>query len=204
MKVLVACEFSGVVREAFRALGHDAWSCDLLTSANTEHHYQGDVMDIIDAGWDLMIAHPPCTYLTCAQNKWFLPQYAHRFPNRRQDQDKGIEFFLRFATTGIPLVCIENPIGVMSTHYRKPDQIIQPYQFGHDARKSTCLWLTGLPKLQHTNVVPVTLHKTKGGNTMSMWHMQCGSATNQPERARLRSITFQGIANAMAHQWGAL
>jgi hypothetical protein len=150
----------------------------------------------------MMIAHPPCTYLTCAQNKWYLPRYAKRFPNRLQQQKEGAEFFLKFTQTCIPKVVIENPIGRMSTLYRKPDQIIQPYEFGHDARKSTCLWLTGLPKLVATNVVPVTLHRTKSGNVMSAWHVKLGNSRDKVLRAHLRSVTFQGIADAMAEQWG--
>lgn len=202
MRVLVACEFSGVVRDAFRKRGHDAWSCDLLPAETEGPHIQGDVLQVLGNGWDLMIAHPPCTYLTCAQNKWYKPEYADRFPDRRKRQQEGIEFFLEFTRTTIPRVAIENPIGVMSTHYRKPDQIIQPYEFGHDARKATCLWLKGLPKMIPTKVVPVTLHRTKGGNTMSRWHVTLGNSRDKVRRAQLRSITFQGIADAMADQWG--
>lgn len=205
-RVLIACEFSGIVRDAFAARGHDAWSCDLLPSESLGNHYQRHIEDILrqDINWDLMIAHPPCTYLTCAQNKWYLPQYADRFPDRRQRQAKAIEFFLGLTRTSIGRVCIENPIGVMSTHYRKPDQIIQPYEYGHDAKKSTALWLTNLPRLRPTNRVPVTLHRTKGGNVMSKWHMTTGSASNKAHRAHLRSVTFKGIADAMADQWGDL
>lgn len=204
MRVLVACEFSGVAREAFRKRGHDAWSCDLLPAADgSPHHFQDDVLNYYLADdWDLMIAHPPCTYLTCAQNKWMLPRYADRFPNRKQQQREGIEFFLELASSSIPRIAIENPVGIMSTHYCKPDQIIEPYHYGHDARKKTALWLTGLPKLIPTNIVVPTIVTTRGGNTMSKWHVNCGQASNMAERAMLRSVTFQGIANAMAEQWG--
>lgn len=202
MRVLVACEFSGIVRDAFAKRGHDAWSCDLLPTEKPGNHIQDDVLKHLDEGWDLMIAHPPCTYLTCAGNKWFGPKYRLRFPNREAQMKEGASFFMRFTQTKIPKVAIENPIGRMSSLFRKPDQIIQPFQFGHDARKATALWLFGLSKLRGTNLVPVTIHTTKSGNTMSMWHIKCGRAGNQKERAHLRSITFQGIADAMAEQWG--
>lgn len=203
MRVLVACEFSGIVRDAFRAKGHDAWSCDLLPTEAEGPHIQGDVLEHLDDGWDLMVAHPPCTYLTCAQNKWFRPEYAARFPDRRERQEAAAKFFLSFVEAHIPMIAVENPIGRMSTLYRRPDQIIQPYQFGHDARKATCMWLKGLPVLKPTCIVPVTIHRTRGGNTMSAWHVSCGQH-NKRERARLRSLTFQGIADAMAEQWGGL
>lgn len=205
MRVLVACEFSGIVRDAFIAKGHDAWSCDLLptTSGDSEHHFEGSVEYLFNNTWDLMIAHPPCTYLTCAGNKWFGPKYRDRFPRRQEQQEEAVKFFLLLADWGIPKMCIENPVGIMSTRYRKPDQIIQPYQFGHDARKTTCLWLRGLPKLKPTKIVEPTIVQTAGGNTMSKWHVDCGHY-NRKDRARLRSITFQGIANAMADQWGSL
>ena len=202
MKVLVACEFSGIVRDAFIAKGHDAWSCDLLpTESRVERHITGDVRAVLDGKWDLMIAHPPCTYLTCAGNKWFGPKHKTRFPHREEQRKEATAFFLYLANSGVPKMCIENPVGVMSTRYRKPDQIIQPYQFGHDARKTTCLWLHGLPKLKPTKIVVPTIVRTAGGNTMSQWHVDCGHY-NRKERSRLRSITFQGIANAMAEQWG--
>jgi len=202
MRVLVACEFSGIVRDAFKAKGHDAWSCDLLPTERPGNHIQGDVLAHLNDGWDLMIAHPPCTYLTCAGNKWFGPKFKERFPNRLQQMKDGAEFFMNFAKTNIKKWAIENPIGRMSSLWKKPEQVIQPYHYGHDARKATCLWLFGLPKLRPTNIVPVTIHTTKSGKTMSAWHMKCGTASNQKERAHLRSKTFQGIANAMADQWG--
>lgn len=201
MNVLIACEFSGIVREAFRARGHNAWSCDLLPSSISGPHIQDNVLKHLNTYWDLMIAFPPCTYLTCAQNKWHKPEYRERFPNRRAQQTMAAMFFLALVAAPIKRIVIENPIGRMSSLYRKPDQIIQPYQFGHDARKATCLWLDDVPRLKPTQVVPVTIHRTRGGNTMSMWHVKCGQVHRQEERARLRSITFQGIADAMADQW---
>jgi hypothetical protein len=201
MRVLVACEFSGTVRDAFAARGHDAWSCDLLPTERPGNHIQDDVLKHLE-GWDLMIAHPPCTYLTCAGNKWFGEKYRDRFPDRLRQMEEGAAFFMHFTTTNIPKVVIENPIGRMSSIWRKADQIIQPYQFGHDARKATCLWLKGLPKLEPTEIVVPTIHTTKSGKTMSTWHVKCGSASDKVLRARLRSKTFQGVADAMAAQWG--
>ena len=201
MRVLIACEFSGRVRDAFIAKGHDAWSCDLLPTEKPGQHIQGDVLEILEDGWDLMIAHPPCTYLTCAGNKWFKPEYINRWPDRQERRNKAVSFFITLADTNIPRICIENPIGIISSLWGKPDQIIQPWQFGHDARKATCLWLKNLPLLKSTKIVQPTIVTTKGGNTMSAWHVKCGHF-NRKERAKLRSITFQGIANAMAEQWG--
>lgn len=149
MKVLVACEQSGTVRRAFRKRGHQAISCDLLPASdgNTEHHYQGDVFDIIDAGWDMMLAFPPCTHLAVSGARWF--------PEKRADGRQGaaIEFFMRLANANIPKIAIENPVGIMSSEWRKPDQIIQPFEYGDSARKKTCLWLKGLPHLVPTNIV---------------------------------------------------
>lgn len=148
MKILVACEMSGVVRTAFESFGHDATSCDLLPTEIPGKHYQGDVFDIIADGWDMMIAFPPCTHLAVSG--------ARHFAEKREDgrQSEGISFFMRLAMyPGIPKVCIENPVGIMSTHYRKPDQIIQPYEYGHPESKKTCLWLQGLPPLMPTNVL---------------------------------------------------
>ena len=153
MKVLIACECSGTVREAFNAKGHDAWSCDLLPSDIEGNHIQEDILKVIKEPWDLMIAHPPCTYLTVTGNKWFKPEYATRFPTRQQDRLDAISFFMALAKADIPKICIENPIGIMSTTYRKPNQIIQPFQFGEPHAKKTCLWLKKLMPLMHTKVV---------------------------------------------------
>jgi hypothetical protein len=189
MKVLVACEFSGVVREAFKARGHDAWSCDLLPTEIEGQHIQGDVLDVINQGWDLMIAHPPCTYLTISANKWYKPEFADRFPERYKDRYKAIVFFMQLMCADIPKIAVENPIGIMSSCFRKPDQVIQPWMFGHGETKATCLWLKWLLPLHHTNIVDgreQKLHKLPPSK----------------DRWKLRSITYQGIADAMAEQWG--
>jgi hypothetical protein len=194
MKVLVACEFSGTVREAFRRLGHDAWSCDLLPNEGEiypKKHHQGDVLEILNMDWDLMIAHPPCTYLTISANKWYKPEFTSRFPTRYQDRYKAIVFFMRLMFANIPKIAVENPIGIMSSCYRKPDQVIQPWMFGHGETKATCLWLKGLPPLKPTNIVDgreQKLHKLPPSK----------------DRWKLRSVTYQGIADAMAEQWGSL
>lgn len=215
MKVLIACEYSGVVRNAFIAKGHDAWSVDLLPTDQhpVEKHYQGDIRDIINNGWDLMIAHPPCTYLCVSGSGWFyhpedknLPIQQRRphpkYPNRRKDQKEAIEFFMMLANTNIPKIAVENPIGVISKVWRKPDQIIQPYQFGEEASKATCLWLKGLPKLVPTKIVGRGEFIThKSGVKKPKWF---ADALKLPplERMKARSKTFQGIADAMAEQWG--
>ena len=202
MRVLIACEFSGTVRDAFIAKGHDAMSCDLMPTDKPGPHYQGDVFDIINDGWDLMIAHPPCTYLTVTGNKWFKPEYAGRFPTRHLDREDAAKFFLALANSNIPKIAIENPIGVMSTRYRKPDQIIHPWQFGHEASKSTCLWLKGLPNLVPTNIVGKGEFITyKSGKRMTKWYADAASLSPK-EREKVRNTTFQGIADAMANQWG--
>jgi len=202
LKVLVACEFSGTVREAFAKRGHDAWSCDLEPTDVPGNHYQGSVFDILDGGgWDLMIAHPPCTYLTVTGNKWMKDEYKDRFPTRQQDRKNAIEFFMRLANANIPMIAIENPIGIMSTTWRKPNQIIHPWQFGHEASKSTCLWLKNLPKLNPTNVVGKgEFIEYKSGKRMTKWYADAASLKPK-ERAKIRNKTFQGIADAMAAQW---
>jgi len=183
MRVLVACEYSGVVRDAFIARGHDAMSCDLLPTDVPGPHYQGDVRDVLGDGWDLMIGHPPCDHLAVSGARWF---EAKRADGRQQ---AAIEFFLLLAQADIPRIALENPVSIMSSHYRKPDQIIQPWQFGHGETKATCLWLQNLPKLTPTDVVDgreARVHKMPPG----------------PNRWKERSRTFSGIANAMADQWG--
>ena len=192
MKVLVACEFSGIVREAFVKRGHDAWSCDLLPTEIPGNHYTGDVFDIINYGWDMMIAHPPCTHLAVSGAK--------HFAKKRADgrQQEGIDLFMRFTDTNIPMVAIENPIGIMSTLWRKPDQIIHPWQFGDAFEKTTCLWLKGLPVLLPTSIVSKgEFVTTPSGKRLPKWYSDNKSAKN-------RSRTFRGIADAMAEQWGAL
>jgi hypothetical protein len=205
MRVLVACEFSGAVRDAFIGGGHDAMSCDLLPNETPGPHYQGSVMDILNDGWDLMIAHPPCTYLTLTGNKWFRPEYAERFPTRHKDREDAVEFFMALANAPIPRIAIENPIGIMSSRYRKPNQIIQPWEYGHETTKATCLWLKGLPNLVPTNIVSKgEVVISKSGNRMSRWYYETSKITLKGGlRAKARSVTFQGIADAMASQWGA-
>ena len=196
MKVLIACEFSGSVRNAFTALGHDAMSCDLEPSSTLGKHYQGDVFDIINDGWDLMIAHPPCTHLAVSG--------ARHFAKKRADgrQQQGIDFFLKLADCNIPRYAIENPIGIMSSVYRKPEQIIQPWQYGHDTTKATCLWLKGLPLLKPTNIVDKGgVWIAKSGKRMSQWFYE-SSLLPPKEREKMRNTTFKGIADAMAQQWG--
>jgi hypothetical protein len=205
MRVLVACEFSGAVRDAFIRGGHDAMSCDLLPNETPGPHYQGSVMDILDDGWDLMVAHPPCTYLTLTGNKWFRPEFAERFPTRHQDRADAVEFFMALVNAPIPKIAIENPIGIMSSRYRKPNQIIQPWQYGHETTKATCLWLKGLPNLMPTNIVSKgEVVVSKSGNRMSRWYYETSMLPlKNGIRAKARSVTFQGIADAIADQWGA-
>jgi site-specific DNA-cytosine methylase len=197
MKILVACEFSGIVREAFKAKGHDAWSCDLLPTEIPGQHIQGDVLEILNDGWDLMIAHPPCTHLACSGAAWF--------KNKRRQQDEAVRFFAMIMFSLIDKICIENPVGVISTRIRKPDQIIQPYDFGDPFQKTTCLWLKNLPFLNATTVEDPLFgeHIDKGefiryasGNVMPKWYAESWGD------GHARSKTFQGIANAMAEQWG--
>lgn len=196
MKMLVACEFSGVVREAFRRHGWDAWSCDLLDTEQSGQHIVGDVLQVLDQGWDLMVAHPPCTYL-CGMGVW----WNHKRPERWAETDKALEFFRQVYEAPIPCRCIENPVGIVSTRIRKPDQIIQPWQYGHEANKPTCLWLVGLPTLTPTNIVSKgEFYVKKNGARMSKWSHSI-SGTNKAMRARNASRTFPGIAEAMASQW---
>ena len=192
MKVLVACEFSGIVREAFAKQGHDAWSCDLLPTEIPGKHIKGDVLSILGAGWELMIAHPPCTHLAVSGARWFKDKII--------EQNEAIRFFLALAKAPIPKICIENPVCIMSTIWRKPSQIIQPFWFGDTARKTTCLWLKNLPKLNPTNIVKPDIYVCKNGKTFSRDYMVALRAGKS--RGHLRSKTYQGIADAMAEQWG--
>tara|TARA_R110000787_G_scaffold70792_2_gene157548 strand:+ start:1316 stop:1903 length:588 start_codon:yes stop_codon:yes gene_type:complete len=192
MRVLVACEYSGAVRDAFTAQGHEAMSCDLLPTDKPGHHYQGSVLDILDHGWDMMIAFPPCTHLASSGARWF---DAKRADGRQQ---QGINFFMALANADIPKIAIENPVGIMSTQWRKPDQIIQPYHHGHEATKTTCLWLKGLPLLKPTNTVGKgERHVTKSGRSLPKWY----NLPPSEDRWKIRSTTFKGIADAMAQQW---
>lgn len=199
LTVLVACEFSGTVRDAFIKRGHNAISCDLIGSEQPGPHYKGDVLDIIHNQWDLIIAHPPCTYLAVSGNEWFKDQPPRRSgvlvgEARRQAREQAIDFFMAFANTKCDRVAIENPIGVMSTRFRKPDQIINPWEFGHEESKKTCLWLKGLPKLTVTKVMDV-----RNKNLTPTNQNKLGPS---PTRAMDRSRTYTGIAEAMAQQWG--
>ena len=196
MRVLVACEYSGAVRDAFRALGHDAMSCDLLPTDAPGPHYQGDARDILGDGWDLLIAHPPCTYLSVSGMHW--TTRGLRDPQLTED---ALALVRMFMDAPIPRICIENPVSVISTRIRKPDQIIQPHEYGHDASKKTCLWLKGLPLLVPTqNIAPRIVDGRK------RWGNQTDSGQNKltpsADRWKLRSETFTGIADAMAQQWG--
>jgi hypothetical protein len=181
MKVLVACEFSGTVRDAFTRLGHQAVSCDLLPTETLGYHYQGDIRDILYDGWDLMVAHPPCTHLAVSG--------ARHFHKKVKEQEEALDFVRMLMDAPIPKIAIENPISVISSKIRKPDQIIQPWQFGHGETKATCLWLKGLPLLKPTDIVEgreARIHKM----------------APSPTRWKERSKTYQGIADAMAAQWG--
>jgi len=192
MRVLIACEYSGTVRDAFIAAGHDAMSCDLLPSDRPGPHYQGDIVDIIGDDWDLMIAHPPCTHLAVSGAKHFAAKQADG------RQAAALDFVRMLMDAPIPRVCVENPVSIISTKIRKPDQIIQPWQFGHEATNTTCLWLKGLPPLVPTNIVGKgSRHVTKSGKSLPVWYNLPPSA----DRWKIRSATFQGIADAMAAQW---
>lgn len=196
MKVLIACEYSGTVRDAFRARGHNAMSCDLLPTDIPGPHYQGDVFDVINDGWDLMIAHPPCTYLSVSGMHW--TTRGLRDPQLTED---ALEFVHLLMAAPIERIAIENPISVISSRIRKPDQIITPYQFGHDASKKTCLWLKNLPPLRPTNFVEPRIVNGK-----PRWGNQTDSGQNKlapsADRWKVRSETYKGIAEAMADQWG--
>jgi hypothetical protein len=185
VKVLVACEFSGIVRDAFKEKGHFAVSCDILPSEKPGHHHQQDIINLLDlmrAGdFDLMIAHPPCTHLAVSGARWF--------KDKASEQKEAISFFMKLIHAPFPMICVENPISIMSTIYRKPDQIIQPWQFGHGETKATCLWLKGLPKLTPTNIVD---------GREARVHKMPPSENRWKERSR----TLFGIAKAMADQWG--
>lgn len=198
MKVLIACESSGTVRDAFRELGHFAMSCDLLASEKPGPHHQGDVRELLDQDWDLLIAHPPCTYLSVSGMHW--TARGLRDPKLTED---ALDFVRLFMDAPIKRIAIENPVSIISSRIRKPDQIIQPYQFGHDASKKTCLWLKNLPLLSPTEFIEPRMIDGK-----PRWDNQTDSGQNKlppgKDRWRLRSKTYQGIAKAMANQWGDL
>lgn len=193
MRVLIACEYSGTVRDAFLRLGHDAMSCDLLPTESKGPHYQGDVRDVIEDGWDLMVAHPPCTYLCSSGLHW-----NKRRPERAAQTEEALAFVQYLLNAPIPRIALENPIGCISTRVRKPTQTIQPWQFGHPESKSTCLWLKGLKPLMPTNILSLP--------ESGRWENQTASGQNKlspsPDRWKIRSATYLGIADAMAQQWG--
>ena len=180
-KVLIACEFSGTVRDEFAALGFDAWSCDILPTERPGQHYQCDVLEVLDRGWDLMVAHPPCTHLAVSG--------AWKFKEKDAEQLAALQFVLRLIGAPIPRIAIENPVSVISSYVRKPDQIIQPWQFGHGEQKTTCLWLKNLPPLRPTEIV-------SGRRSRIL------EESPDAQRWKRRSITYAGIAKAMAEQWG--
>ena len=197
MRVLVACEYSGTVREAFAARGHDAWSCDILPTDRPGNHYQGDVTDILGDGWDLLIGHPPCTYMTNSGVAWL-----HRDPSRWQKLDEAAAFFLTLWNAPIPRIALENP--VMHKYAKErigglaQAQTVQPWMFGHTEQKATCLWLKGLPTLTPTNDVKAEMMRLPANQRQRLHHLP-----PSPDRWKLRSKTYQGLADAMADQWGA-
>ena len=218
-KVLIACEESQTVCKAFRERGHEAYSCDIQepSGGHPEWHIMQDVIPLmdgrcsfktmdgvehsIDGKWDLIIAHPPCTYLTLAGNKWFKPEFADRFPNRQKQRKEAVDFFMAIANADCDRIAIENPVGVISSQWRKPDQYIEPYMFGDPEKKKTGLWLKGLTLLKPTSIVePVIIHCKSGANE-PRWHMETMKLPPN-ERAKARSKTFPGIAAAIAEQWG--
>ena len=228
MKILVACEESQAVTIELRKLGHEAYSCDIIecSGGHPEWHIKGDVLEIlnpmtkydwndyitfetmdgeehwIEGKWDMIIAFPPCTYLTATGNRWFnVERYGEKAIQRHKDREEAVKFFMAFANADCQRIAIENPIGHMSTAYRKPNQIIHPYMFGDPARKATCLWLKGLKPLEPTNIVePVVIKYKNGKGTDNPWHMDTMSLPPD-ERAKARSKTWAGIAKAMAEQW---
>jgi len=205
MKVLIACEYSGAVRDAFIKQGHDAMSCDLLPTDVPGSHYQGSVTDVLNNGWDLMIAHPPCTYLAVSGNRWLYNKDGSRNEERWDNRREALDFVRLLMNAPIERIAVENPVSVISSEIRKPDQIIQPWQFGDEAQKTTCLWLKNLPKLKPTKIVGKGEFVTfKSGKKHRAWYAEAfAKAKTKAERQKLRSKTFQGIADAMAEQWGA-
>ena len=223
MKVLVACEESQAVCKEFRALGHEAYSCDIeqCSGGHPEWHIQEDVSRLVNGNcsfrtsdgmmhnirgkWDIIISFPPCTYLTVTGNRWFnVDKYGERALKRIEEREKAVEFFMLFVNADCPRIAIENPVGVMSTRFRKPNQIINPFEFGEPYEKRTCLWLINLPLLQATDIVKVPPRKVfDSEKTMPAWYANLWGLPKD-ERAKLRSKTFPGIAKAMAEQWGSV
>ena len=196
MKVLVACEYSGIVRDAFTSKGHDAWSCDILPTESPGNHFQGDILEHLDKGWDLMIAHPPCTHLAVSGARWFAEG---RKPWSLQIE--ALDFVRKLLNAPINKIALENPVSVISTKIRKPNQIIQPFEYGHDVSKKTCLWLKNLPNLKPTKIVKPDIIE-KNGYKMSRHHWETFKLPSKI-RGKVRSKFYTGIANAMADQWGS-
>ena len=204
MRILLACEESQEVTKRLRVKGHEAFSCDILpcSGGNPEWHLQQDVTELLKQKWDMIIAFPPCTFLTVTGNRWFnIERYGDKAIKRHADRKEAIKFFMMFANADCDKIVIENPVGVMSSHYQKPSQIINPYQFGDPFEKKTCLWIKGLPNLEPTNIVePPKRTEFASGKSMPTWYADAWKLPKE-ERAKLRSKTFPGIAKAMATQW---
>jgi site-specific DNA-cytosine methylase len=218
-RILIACEESQATTKAFRELGHEAFSCDLLpcSGGHPEWHFQCDIFEIIDQGWDLMVAHPPCTYLTGSGVQWLSnPEDKHlpfedrrphpKYPNRRNDMLDSVEFVKALYNSNIKHIAVENPVGLLSSRWRKPDQIVQPYMFGDEATKTTCLWLKNLPLLEATNIVGKGERTVfSSGKSHPKWYADAlKNAKTKEERQTLRSKTFEGMAKAFAEQWGLI
>lgn len=207
MRILVACEESQAVTIELRNLGHEAYSCDIIpcSGGHPEWHLQQDVTPLLEQNWDMIIAFPPCTYLTVTGNRWFnIDRYGEKAVQRHKDRENAINFFMLFANAKCERIAIENPVGIMSSTWRKPDQIINPYLFGDPYEKKTCLWIKGLPKLEATNRIDVPPRKEfKSGKTMPAWYADAWRLPKE-QRALLRSKTFPGIAKAMAEQWAGV
>ena len=205
MRVLVACEYSGTVRDAFTKLGHDAWSCDILPTESLGNHIQDDILKHLDNNWDLMIAHPPCTYLSNAGIRWFNEEkYGEKAKLRKQLRLEALEFVKKLYYCNIPKICIENPVGYLNHNFKKPDQIVQPYFFGDEESKRTCFWFKNLKPLEHTKLVKPKIYayyKTgrKIGKPIYFHEYNSGK-----DRAKIRSKFWKGIAEAMAAQWGTI
>jgi hypothetical protein len=218
-KILIACEESQATTKAFRKLGHDAYSCDLLpcSGGHPEWHFQSNIFDVINEGWDIMVAHPPCTFLTGSGVQWlshpedksmpFEERRPHpKYPNRRNDMLDSVEFVKALYNSDIKHIAIENPVGLLSSRWKKPDQIVQPYMFGDEATKTTCLWLKNLPLLAPTNMVGKGERTVfSSGKSHPKWYADAlKNAKTKEERQTLRSKTFPGMAEAFAKQWGAI
>jgi len=195
MKILVACEYSGIVRDAFTAKGHDAWSCDILPTESPGNHFQGDVLEHLDKGWDIMIAHPPCTHLAVSGARWFTEG-----KKPWSLQEDALDFVRKLLNAPIDKIALENPVSVISTKIKKPNQIIQPFEYGHDVTKRTCLWLKNLPNLKPTKIVKPDIVLVNG-KKMSRMHYESFKLPSK-ERSKVRSKFYTGIAEAMADQWG--